>query len=431
MIKYGGYSNEFWSWSLATYSISRILNTLIYLKSLSMKNAIIPFKGSFLLFVFLSAFLVSCDPDGDDFSLRERTRVRKNAKDMTAREMADYVEAILLLKATPSPYSDTLSYYDQFVRFHQMAVEQKLCTGDGVAHANPAFPAWHRKMLILYEDALSEVSGKNIALPYWDWTDPASTGATFSPGLMGSNGDPNDEYAVTDGPFRKNVWQVNIFTINPTYVKLNPHPWLVRNFAATVPGDRFPGYSVRLPTIADIYGCLEIDTYDVAPWDCSGSRPEGSSFRFCLEGFLGMDCGGGQAVHNIGHDWVAGFFEIDVDQVTMDTVITTNPNCGILDTAIVPSNIRVGSMEPLDVSPNDPAFFMHHCNVDRIWAEWQDLPGNERRYQPESGAPYGYNLTDEMYPYSISGFQGKGSMNDHGLTPESMLSTRNLGYRYQ
>ena len=51
-----------------------------------------------------------------------------------------------------------------------MAVEKSMCTGFAVAHMNPAFLSWHRKLLILYEDALSEVSGKDIALPYWDWT---------------------------------------------------------------------------------------------------------------------------------------------------------------------------------------------------------------------------------------------------------------------
>lgn len=22
-------------------------------------------------------------------------------------------------------------------------------------------------------------------------------------------------------------------------------------------------------------------------------------------------------------------------------------------------------------SPNDPVFFLHHCNVDRLWWQWQ------------------------------------------------------------
>lgn len=90
---------------------------------------------------------------------------------------------------------------------------------------NPAFPPWHRKLLILFEDALSQVSGKDIALPYWDWTSQESTDATFSTMLMGGNGDPNDEYALNSGPFRKDNWQINVFTTSANYVTLNPHPW--------------------------------------------------------------------------------------------------------------------------------------------------------------------------------------------------------------
>jgi len=31
-----------------------------------------------------------------------------------------------------------------------------------------------------------------------------------------------------------------------------------------------------------------------------------------------------------------------------------------------------GDMSNVGWSPNDPAFFLHHCNVDRFWAIWQD-----------------------------------------------------------
>jgi tyrosinase len=359
-------------------------------------------------------------------------KVRKNTKDMTSEEINDFVNAVLTLKATPSPYSDTLSYYDTFVRFHQMAVERTKCTGFGVAHANPAFPPWHRKMLILFEDALSEVSGKDISLPYWDWTDQASTDATFSSALLGGNGDPNDEYALNDGPFRKDNWQINLFTISPNYVGLNPHPWIVRNFAATIPGSQnYPGYPVVLPTIDEIDGCLSITTYDMAPWDCSSTTMENTSFRFCLEGFLDGYCPGGQAMHNIGHDWVAGFFEVPVANVEMVPVSSLNSFCGTVARDTVPNNVRVGSMAPLDVSPNDPAFFLHHCNVDRIWAQWQDMPGNADTYAPVSDQADGYNLNDNMYPYDIPSFQAVPAMTAHGDTPASMLDYRALGYEYE
>ncbi|MBR9920709.1 MAG: tyrosinase family protein [Bacteroidetes bacterium] len=390
-----------------------------------------PLNRLVLLLLACSTMLIFSDCKKDDDNPEPQIRIRKDAKDLTQQEKADFVEAVLALKSTPSPYSDSLSYYDQFVKFHQMAVEKKLCTDLGVAHANPAFPPWHRKLLILFEDALREVSGKDVRLPYWDWTNQASTDAVFSDDLLGGDGDPNEEFAVMSGPFRKGNFTVNLFTIRPDYIGLNPHPWLVRNFAATVDEDTlsYPGYPVSLPQSSDIQHCLDMETYDMAPWDCSGSG--NTSFRFCLEGFLDGTCGGAQAMHNIGHDWVAGFFKIPVDTFKMVPVESVNPFCGNIMRDTVPNNIRVGSMEPLDVSPNDPAFFLHHCNVDRIWAEWQLLPDNADKYQPVAGEADGYNLLDEMYPYNIPGYRGLGSMDDYGLTPNSMLNTEVLGYKYE
>lgn len=361
-----------------------------------------------------------------------KLKVRKNAKDLTTQEMNDYVNAILILKATPSPYTDTLSYYDTFVRFHQMAVQKTNCTGSGVAHMNPAFPPWHRKMLILYEEALSAVSGKEISLPYWDWTDQESTDKTFSNALMGGNGDPNDEFALNNGPFRKDNWQINVYTTSANYIGLNPHPWIVRNFGVSIVGSAiYPGYTIKLPTVSEVDNCLNISTYDMVPWDCSSKTVENTSFRFCLEGFEDGFCPGAQDMHNVGHDWIAGFFEVPVANIEMIPVSAYNPFCGKINLDTVPNNVRVGSMEPLDVSPNDPSFFMHHCNVDRLWAKWQDQPGNATKYEPVSGAPEGYNLNDKMYPYDISEFQTIPAMVAHGLTPANMLDYKSLGYKYE
>ena len=44
-----------------------------------------------------------------------------------------------------------------------------------------------------------------------------------------------------------------------------------------------------------------------------------------------------------------------------------------------------GDMGP-GTSPNDPVFFLNHCNVDRIWSQWQQMhPGST--YQPQGQSP--------------------------------------------
>jgi hypothetical protein len=169
----------------------------------------------------------------------------------------------------------------------------------------------------------------------------------------------------------------------------------------------------------------------MAPWDCSDGSMANTSFRFCPEGFLDGDCGGEQEIHNIGHDWIAGFFEIPVANVEMVPVSALNPFYGATTLDTVPNNVRVSSMEPLDVTPNDPAFFLYHCNVDRLWAQWQDTPGNADSYAPVSGQADGYNLNDNMFPYDIPDYQSVPAMTAQGNTPASMLDYRALGYKYE
>ena len=48
-------------------------------------------------------------------------------------------------------------------------------------------------------------------------------------------------------------------------------------------------------------------------------------------------------------------------------------------------------------SPNDPVFFLNHCNVDRIWESWMIRHG--RTYEPENDvpdAPIGHRIDDDM-----------------------------------
>ena len=39
-------------------------------------------------------------------------------------------------------------------------------------------------------------------------------------------------------------------------------------------------------------------------------------------------------------------------------------------------HVWIGGSMLINTSPNDSVFFLHHCNVDRIWALWQDLRSN-------------------------------------------------------
>ena len=66
-------------------------------------------------------------------------------------------------------------------------------------------------------------------------------------------------------------------------------------------------------------------------------------------------------------------------------------------------------MTPM-TSPNDPIFFLHHCFIDKLWADWQKqqdkdwkesgYPGTAPRYNPVSGGPQGHNVPDVLKPWT-------------------------------
>jgi tyrosinase len=48
-------------------------------------------------------------------------------------------------------------------------------------------------------------------------------------------------------------------------------------------------------------------------------------------------------------------------------------------------HVFIGGSAAASTSPNDPAFFLLHCNVDRLWSEWQRLHPTEAPYAGPDG----------------------------------------------
>ena len=111
-----------------------------------------------------------------------------------------------------------------------------------------------------------------------------------------------------------------------------------------------------------------------------------------------------------------------------------------------------GSMARM-TSPNDPIFFMHHSNVDRIWAQWQNTGhvgeafyAQDRHSNTGAEVAYGHKLNDRMWPWD--GGQADFEVSDTVATrirrlvpvveagdircPSDVLeyTEENLGYRY-
>jgi tyrosinase len=324
-------------------------------------------------------------------------RVRRNAKDLSAAEKKAFTEAVVALKEKPSPWSEGLSTYDQFVTWHLDAFNCDLMA----AHMGPAFFPWHRMFLHLFEAQLREVD-PSITMPYWDWTtDREIDSYLWQDDLMGGDGDPDQDYAVTTGAFKHDAWRISIF--DETDDEKFPH--LIRNIGI---GSMAPD----LPTSEQVEEALAIPNYDVAPWNEQADYL--SSFRNFLEGWRECgpstcstdgstdypNCKGAHDMHNRVHLWISGEMLFSHEGGHEDV---EGP---------------FGTMA-WNSSPNDPVFFLHHANVDRIWSQW--LARHGQVYEPESGAMHGHNLNDHMWPYSDIELM---------VTPAMMLDSRAWGYIY-
>jgi hypothetical protein len=312
--------------------------------------------------------------------------IRQNQSSLSAPDKAKFVKAVLDLKAEKKP-GNTLSTYDQYVQWHKDTVDY--ATGHEDAHMGPAFFAWHRVFLKRFEADLQRISGDpNLGLPYWDWRfDNSPTSSIWGPNFMGGNGNGDLDWAVTTGPFSRR-------SQDPSG-RLN---WVVRVRDSV----QEPFYLTRqfgsdpdapsLPTQQDVKDTLNATPFDVAPWDDNSE----SGFRNRAEGYIPQDKPKRiPQMHNRVHRWVGG------------------------------------SMIPI-TSPNDPVFWLHHCFMDKLWADWQVLQftqGGTRDYSPylpEEGARPGHNLLDDMSPW----YKTDPPVIEFGTSPAEVLYHHKLGYKY-
>jgi hypothetical protein len=257
-----------------------------------------------------------------------------------------FVDAVLDLKAEKTGNTNT---YDKYVQWHKDTVDE--ATGREDAHMGPALFAWHRVFVLEFEKDLQRISGDpNFGLPYWDWTvDNSPTSSIWADTFMGGNGNGAPDWAVTTGQFRRGNWELRVRGTDPDTGKEEP-AYLRRQFGAN---------NLKLPTQADVQATLNATPFDVAPWNDKSA----SGFRNRAEGYIPE--AGRPHMHNAVHNWVGG------------------------------------SMIPI-TSPNDPVFFLHHCFMDKLWADWQTSHPNESPYGPNSGAAPGHNLNDRLSPWTVT-----------------------------
>lgn len=304
--------------------------------------------------------------------------IRKNAASLTTTERNNFLRALFLLKHKASPVAG-LSIYDQFVALHG-AVMAVVTAGQTInfGHWNLAFCPWHREYLRRFEFELQkEVPG--VTVPYWDWSNHTlARQRVFTSAFMGG--------LVTGNP---RPTSTGTFTFNAP----SPRPsW----YPSTAVGWRIAGplqelqYPAGTPNKAQLDATLHRGSSGEV-WPASAAaltrlgrlsvnRPPYHKMWFFwnqLEAGVPDQGSGEIPTHNAGHRFIGG---------------------------------HMGGA----FSPNDAIFWLHHSNVDRLWAQWQAFQLTQGAVHPRtadyppagqldpwdnSPIPLGHNLGDEMWPW--------------------------------
>jgi tyrosinase len=316
-------------------------------------------------------------PAGITAKLEDIMDIRENAATISDAGRDRFLEAVIRLKHRPAANTPAgVSVYDQFVALHSAVfavIAPQLPAGETVnfGHWNIGFCPWHRQYLRAFEKALqAEVAGATI--PYWDWTDQVGAmNRIFVPAFLGllHTGAPaplaNSVFRSTVPAAERPAWWPAGAT------GYNIHTLLQDGFGASLSrGSVNVGWPPSAASI-QLLEQLVIQQPNVHPlWYfwlvLEQGHPQVSS-----------------ATHNRGHNFIGG-------------------------------HMSGGN------SPNDPLFWMHHANVDRLWARWQAMRlagvagSTHRDHWPAPGAlspfdgemaPIGHRADDEMWPW-VGGLGG-------------------------
>lgn len=305
-----------------------------------------------------------------------------------------------------APLDQQISIFDQFQAIHIRCMSVTVPDGSrtNMGHRGPAFLPWHREFMLRFENALVK-HGSSVGLPYWDWTDhDGTTNKLFADDFLSArSGLITTGYFAFDAPGTPNNSLPRPQWWPQALAGWRIKPSLSHTFGTTLRRDidnrslaiaEDVRRTLNRSVFEDSGRAIEIDPITGTP----DNQPRG--FRNRLEG--------GRRMHNFGHGWVGG---------------------------------HMG--HPL-TSPNDLIFFLHHCNIDRLWAEWQNDGHQGAAFYPgpQSGENEGHKLNDAMWPWIADrpGYVPVIQIQDSPIpdftiepyrTPADVLDHQTLEYTYQ
>ncbi|KAK5989404.1 Tyrosinase-like protein orsC [Cladobotryum mycophilum] len=264
---------------------------------------------------------------------KDNIAVRREWDSLSKIERLDYLRATQCLQSKPSKGNGntlTQSRFEDFVLGHINATLN--------IHISGLLLPWHRYFVNLYEKALREECGYKGYQPYWDWSKYAVNpegssifdGSKFSFGSNGeavphgirsipvSGGPPPAQYltrepgtgggCVLDGPFANQTLILDATNDGAS------SPIRIWNNPRCLTRDFLLSYLTQQNSYENVT-------------DLILNSPDIHTFRPGVEAALG--------IHGGGHVYISG------------------------------ENLNFFT------SPHDPAFYLHHAMLDRVWAIWQ------------------------------------------------------------
>ena len=249
------------------------------------------------------------------------------------------------------------------------------------AHFGSSFLPWHRYYLLQYESELRHIGEKmgisNFTLPYWDWT-PTSSCLMFTHELFGTPEYSDSVVNVNGALFENGKWPVicdQLFRLKAEneHLTVNATECAQVKTLCDIEGDHVANRPLQRGAVTDLRN-LRLPDYKLIAMSLTPDQIEGTyGLTYYLEGDT-EQCAG-EAV-----------------KCAYDANEDTNMH-GLVH------EYMGGQMSTGGTAPNDPVFFLHHANVDRIYERWlQKYNGILPSYQPIDGGSPGHNFNDYLVP---------------------------------
>jgi tyrosinase len=319
------------------------------------------------------------------------TRVRKEWGSLTKLERTQYINAVHCMQTLPSKLDPAVvpgakHRQDDFVATH---INKTLSI-----HLDGIFLSWHRNFVWLWETALIEECGYQGAQPYWNWAlwcDDLAASPLFDGSATSLSGD--GVYEPDQGPY-------------------------IVGGGATLPHGTGGGCVTSGPFVNQTtnLGPFAFDlVFSGLPSNWTAYSPHCLSRD--LNNYIASRYGNQTAIDILMNTTTIASFQ--------DTMSGVDINLGVHGGG----HFSIGlGLQDFFASPADPAFFLHHGMIDRVWALWQGI--GEGRVWELSGTSTIFN-GNSTPPVTLETLQDWGVLAEGTRETWSLLQVGEEGFCYR